>query len=90
MFSFNKPSHTERLSISPGSSPLRACSSTGVNQGSYLPVISSTITLPASSEPPNSAPLSAKSGIIIISATAKSSATAIFFLLFFIIELSPF
>src|SRR5699024_2930965 len=52
-----------RLSISPGISPPIRFSNTGVNQGSYsVPVTSFTIWLPASSLPPNSAPLKARKG----------------------------
>ena len=55
-----------KLSISPGISPPINLSRTGVNHGVYsLPVTSSTIWLPASSLPPNSAPFLAIKGTII-------------------------
>ena len=68
-----------RLSTSPGSSPPMSCSSTGVNQGSYpSPRMVSTIWLPASSLPPNSAPFRAKRGTRAMTNTASRDATAIF------------
>ena len=62
-----------RLSTSPGSSFPKTVSITGLNHGSYSPsYISETTSLPASSEPPNSAFLSINKGTIAISTTITS------------------
>src|SRR5699024_8602238 len=76
-----------RLSTSPGSSPPRIRSRTGVAQASYPESTSSSTTPPASSEPPNSASFRRNSGINAISITAAINAITVpFFILPFLLQ----